>query len=476
MNESVNHRIAEQTGSLRPGGAPSAALVVESDPKAGEFLRFALSKFCSFVELAETVTSARELVERYRFDLLVVDGDGANAAGPAWIRQRRDLGDLTPVLILRDDADTESARLLAAIGNTELLARPFSVDQLLARVEQLLRQEPPPRSIAEINDHAKSEATADLSGIVRHSEAMRGLLALIRRVAGRSTTVLLEGESGTGKEVVARCLHQFSGRAGPFVPVNCGSISAELLESELFGHAKGAFTGAAQAREGLFSYADGGTLLLDEIAEMPLHMQAKLLRVLEERAIRPVGTEREIPVDVRIVAATNRNMAGAVAQGNFREDLYYRLNVLALRLPPLRDRVSDIPHLVSVFSSHLSRELALPPLALSPEEIRALQAYRWPGNVRELKNLVERAMLLGESPVDCLGQTTFLAPVTIDEARSETGYPLDMPLHDVERHHTLMVLQDVRGNKSEAARRLGVSRKTLERKVKQWSRGSDEPG
>ena len=471
MNESIRLPLADFTGRGRAGSAPSAALVVEDDPSIREFMRFALSKYCSFVEVAETLVDAEELLARYRFDLLIVDIRLGSASGLDWMLERRRDGDGTPVILMSGFTDDAVIAHAATLSGAELLAKPFSVDQLVQAVERLLigGADPAEAVPVEIAERSVAPNAIGLDGIIGHSDAMRSLLALIRRVAGRSTTVLLEGESGTGKEVIARCLHHFSGRPGPFVPVNCGSIAAELLESELFGHAKGAFTGAAQAREGLFSYADGGTLLLDEIAEMPLHLQAKLLRVLEERAIRPVGTEREIPVDVRIVAATNRSMAEEVTAGNFREDLYYRLNVLALKLPPLRERVSDIPHLIRLFSNHLSRELALPPLRLSDDEIRQLQTYAWPGNVRELKNLIERSMLLGQSPLQCLEQASFVAPVTVGDSNSDNGYPLTMTLEDVEKNHILKVLRDCSGNKSEAARRLGVSRKTLERKVKAWN-------
>jgi len=275
------------------------------------------------------------------------------------------------------------------------------------------------------------------------------------------STVLIEGKSGTGKELAARAIHEWSGRSGSFVPVNCGAISAELLESELFGHVKGAFTGAHQAREGLFSYANGGTLFLDEIGEMPLSMQAHLLRVLEEHNIRPVGSNREMAVDVRIIAATNRDLAEEVRKGNFREDLYYRLNVLSICMPSLQERMDDIPLLAQHFVNTLSAELGVTAPLLGEPEIAKLKAYNWPGNVRELKNVIERCLLLNKSPSQCMtGPLSKSTPVVEDVDRLQLDY--------IERRHILRVLEQEKGNKSAAARLLGVSRKTLERKAQAW--------
>lgn len=283
------------------------------------------------------------------------------------------------------------------------------------------------------------------------------------------STVLIEGESGTGKELAARAIHELSGRSDSFVPVNCGAMSPELMESELFGHVKGSFTGAHQAREGLFSYANGGTLFLDEIGEMPMPMQTHLLRVLEERTIRPVGSNREIPINVRVIAATNRDLEVEVQKGNFREDLFYRLNVVSIRMPTLRERLDDLPALVRHFATTLAMEMGLTPPACNQAEIEAMKAYSWPGNVRELKNVIERCLLLNSTPSQCLSgpgtvssQIDVVAEVTSDDA---------VLLEVVEKRHILKILDSEQGNKSAAARRLGVSRKTLERKVQAWNNG-----
>ncbi|HAF53999.1 MAG TPA: sigma-54-dependent Fis family transcriptional regulator, partial [Thauera sp.] len=267
--------------------------------------------------------------------------------------------------------------------------------------------------------------------------------------------------SGTGKEVVARALHQTSPRAQrPFVPVNCAAIASELIESELFGHVKGAFTGASDSRNGLFYYAHGGTLFLDEISELPLAMQTRLLRVLEERKLRPVGSEREVPVDVRIIAACNRDLAAEVQAGRFRQDLYYRLAVVDIALPPLRARAEDIPDLMRHFMQQLAVQLGVAPLPLSHEVVSRLQAYAWPGNVRELRNFVERSMILGSFVTDAFAGAAPALPPPAGE--------LELSLAAVERRHIERVTAACDGNKTEAARRLGVSRKTLERKFAEW--------
>jgi DNA-binding NtrC family response regulator len=289
---------------------------------------------------------------------------------------------------------------------------------------------------------------------------MEQLRAMVRRVGQMPSTVLLLGESGTGKEVVARALHQTSPRAQrPFVPLNCAAIASELIESELFGHVKGAFTGATESRNGLFYYAHGGTLFLDEISELPLAMQTRLLRVLEERKLRPVGSERELPVDVRIIAASNRDLAAEVRAGRFREDLYYRLAVVDMALPPLRTRREDIPELMRHFMQQLAVQLGVPALPLSHEVVSRLAGYSWPGNVRELRNYVERSLILG-----CFPPQPSAAPTVAPTPAGE----LELSLAEVERRHIERVTAACEGNKTEAARRLGVSRKTLERKFAEW--------
>ena len=349
----------------------------------------------------------------------------------------------------------------ATAGASDFIMKPFRLDQMMASIETCLAQQQVQRENIVLKRQV--DQLYD-SGMIGNCDTMRSVCDVIKQVAPMPTTVLIEGESGTGKELAARALHHWSRRKGSFVPVNCGAISEELMESEFFGHTKGAFTGAQKTREGLFTYANGGTLFLDEIGEMPLSMQVHLLRVLEERVIRPVGSNREIPIDVRIIAATNKDLLKQVEKKAFREDLFYRLNVVNVLMPPLRERSDDIPALASHFSNTLASELGVSELAFSADDLFNLRAYGWPGNIRELKNIIERCLLLGKKPGHCIAgqamhngnQATIL---------TENNHRLD----EVEKRHILHILDKEGGNKSAAARILGVSRKTLERKVKVWN-------
>jgi len=314
------------------------------------------------------------------------------------------------------------------------------------------------------HDHTDAGQPSAVVSLFGQSEPMQEVRNTVRRIAPMPSTVLIKGETGVGKEVVARALHELSGRRGGYIPVNCGAISADLIEGELFGHLKGSFTGAHQTRDGLFAHADGGTLFLDEIGEMPLMMQSKLLRVLEERCYRPVGGGQEIPVNARVVAATHRDLTSEVEAGSFREDLFYRLNVIDLTVPPLRDRKSDIPELAEHFLDVLSRELSVPKPALTDWDLGLLKSYHWPGNCRELRNVIERSLLLGK-PI-----SHYVCPsrATTGSAESRSQAYNAISLEAIERKHILQTLDAAGGNKSDAARVLGVSRKTVERKLKEW--------
>ena len=291
---------------------------------------------------------------------------------------------------------------------------------------------------------------------------------MVERVAPTPATVLIEGQTGTGKELIARLVHERSARRGPFIPVNCGAIPPELMETELFGHAKGAFTGAHQQREGLFVAARGGTLFLDEISEMRSDLQVKLLRALEESRIRPVGADREVPIDVRIVASAQPGLREQVQQRRFREDLYYRLNVVHILLPNLRERPDDIPVLLQHFMDRVADEFGMTPVALDAAQLAALRAKDWPGNVRELRNYVERLVLMGGPPDD---EPAAVAGAVEPET---TGYPADWTLEQVKQAHIVRVLAQNQGNRSATARQLGVSRKTLERRLGTSGERDDE--
>jgi two-component system NtrC family response regulator len=443
----------------------AAVLVVDDEPGMRNFLSKALEPDCALVEVADSVESAEALRQRYHFDLLIVDIRLPGRSGIEWLGELREQEVRTEVIVMTAYADLDMAIAALRNGASDFLLKPFRLEQMMTAVHRCLER----RRMARENFLLKRQVMPQgIDGIVGASSAIREVGAVIQRVASTASTVLVEGETGTGKELVARAIHSLSGREGPFVPVNCGSISPELLESELFGHIKGAFTSAHSSREGLFSHARGGTLFLDEISEMSLAMQSKLLRALEEKRVRPVGADREVPVDARVIAATNRQLAAEMAAGNFREDLFFRLNVLAITVPPLRERVDDIPTLADFFSTALSRELGVPPVPFAHEDVVQMQSYSWPGNVRELKNVIERSLLLGKLPRDCFAGD----PVSVDSGANEEGNkgsPLGWSLAQVEKHHMLRVLESVGGNKSQAARSLGVSRKTLERKLKNWN-------
>ncbi|KAA0875076.1 sigma-54-dependent transcriptional regulator [Nitrincola tapanii] len=443
----------------------AAVLVVDDESGMRSFLQKALEKHFGLVEVASSIERAEEIRRRCHFDLLIVDVKLPGRSGIEWHEALQDPNRHSDVIFMTAYAELDTAIQALRAGAADFILKPFRLEQMMNAVLRVLKR----RQLARENFLLRREVTRYLDAdtpMLGDSSVIQRLEAVITRVAPTPSAVLIEGESGTGKELVARALHQQSGREGPYVPVNCGAISPELLEAELFGHTKGAFTGADRARDGLFTYASGGTLFLDEIGELPLAMQAKLLRALEQKKIRPVGSEREIPTDVRILAATNRKLSDEVKQHNFREDLFFRLNVLTLTLPPLRERAEDIPQLAHYFSRKLSSDLGLPAVPFSHEDLRAMQSHSWPGNIRELKNFIERCILLGHLPLDEL-RTPELG------AQAHAAYPSCWPLEEVEKRHILRVLEVCEGNKSAAARQLGIARKTLDRKLAGWQESAE---
>jgi DNA-binding NtrC family response regulator len=444
----------------------SSVLIVDDEPGIRQFLKKGLDSYFGLVEVAEDTQSAEELRQRCHFDLIISDIRLPNMSGVDWVSDIRQQGGTTSVIFITAHANMEMAIAALQAGASDFILKPFRMQQMLASIQLALSQQ----KIERENRVLKRQVDQIYdSGMIGQCDAMMDICEVLQRVAPMPTTVLLEGESGTGKELAARALHRWSKRKGSFVPINCGAISPELMESELFGHTKGAFTGAQQSREGLFTYADGGTLFLDEIGEMPLPMQVHLLRVLEEKAIRPVGSNRETPVDVRVIAATNRNLSKEVEQGNFREDLFYRINVVSIRMPALRERMDDLPALVQHFATSIAKDLGVPLPDITDDDLDALRAYDWPGNIRELKNIIERCLLLKRSPMQCIDPQAFKS-MGSESAAGDTSQRLE----DVEKQHILKVLEEEAGNKSAAARRLGVSRKTLERKVKHWNESSGD--
>jgi len=443
----------------------AAVLVVDDEPGMRNFLSKALQPHCALVETADSAESAEALRQRYHFDLVILDIRLPGQSGVEWLNELREHDVRSDVIVMTAYADLQTAIQALRAGAADFLLKPFRLEQIMDAVNRCLER----RRMARENFLLRRAAPpSGMEGIVGNAAAIREVCDVIQRVAPTGTTVLIEGETGTGKELVASAIHRLSDRSGPFVPVNCGSISPELLESELFGHVRGAFTSAHTTREGLFSFAHGGTLFLDEISEMPLGMQAKLLRSLETKSIRPVGADREVPVNVRVVAATNRQLAAEVEAGRFREDLFFRLNVLAITVPPLRERVDDIAELATLFSHEIAGELGVGPMPLTHEDMMKLRSYVWPGNVRELRNVIERSLLLGKLPGDFFSSENGATGTA--RVINSGGTPLDWSMADVERHHMTRVLESLNGNKTQAAKRLGVSRKTLERKIKAWAR------
>ncbi len=408
--------------------------------------------------------SGEALRRRFHFDLLIVDIRLPGRSGIEWLQQLRAEGVRTDVIFISAFADLDMAVAALRAGAADLVLKPFRLEQILSAIQRCLER----RAALRENVLLKRQVPAprEVSRIIGESGGIRELYELVERVAPTSATILIEGETGAGKELIAQAIHAQSNRNGAFVAVNCGSIAPDLLESELFGHTKGAFTGAQAAREGLFVFAHRGTLFLDEISELPLALQSKLLRALEEQSVRPVGSDREVPVDVRVVAATNRHLHEVVAEAGFREDLFYRLNVVTVQVPPLRERREDIPLLAKHFNEMLAEDLGVEPVALGQSDIAKLQAYAWPGNVRELRNVMERSLLLGKLPSDCCQPEA-----AAGETLPAPGYPHTWTLAQVEKQHVLQVLNEAQGNKSASARRLGISRKTLERKLRLWELG-----
>jgi len=473
MNANLKHRRIKPPGPFS-GSSPAlgSILVVNADAALARRIERSLSRRFALVEIAQSISEAEKLRQRCAFDLLISGVELPDGSGLTWVESLREQGIEAQVILLADQGDVETAVAAMRAGVADLLLRPLNLKQMEVAVDRCFSQRLAVKAANEPVRPVLKERPQEL--VVAHCEMLKSICTAIKRVAPTPATVLVLGESGTGKEVAARSLHAFSGRAGSFVPLNCGAISPELLESELFGHAKGAFTGAHQARDGLFTYADGGTLFLDEIADMPLGMQSRLLRVLDDQKIRPVGGNREIPVDVRVIAATNRDLADAVRAGEFREDLYYRINVLSIRMPALRERTEDIPLLAEYFVSMFADELSMPPVPVTEGDIRALSVHHWPGNVREFRNVIERSVLLGQSPEDCLRDVAVQTRSEGDRTEAPGVVPgAPLTLAEIEKQHILAVLQGCAGNKSEAARILEVSRKTLDRKLQQW--GSSEP-
>ncbi|MBM7118875.1 sigma-54-dependent transcriptional regulator [Archangium primigenium] len=428
-------------------------LVVDDDPHARDLLKRLLGMLGEVTQASDPKMAATRLSEEGPFDLVFTDmmmphaGDGLTVLNEV----RAHLPD-TPVIVVTAFGNIEGALDSIQQGAFDYLSKPFDVDAIVRVARRALEQ----KRLVEENRSLRKQV--ERGAMVGRSPALLEVYKQVARAAATAVPVLITGETGTGKEMVARALHRRSPRSqGPFIPVDCGAISESLMESELFGHARGSFTGATGARRGLFEEAHGGTLFLDEIGDVGPKVQAQLLRALQEGEIRRVGESAPVKVDVRVVAATNKDLKARVTEGLFREDLLYRLDVVHLHLPPLRERREDIPALVDHFAALQARGGVAPVVAR--EAMARLTAYDWPGNVRQLENVVARALALNVTGV--LGPPDFPEPIG-DAPRKLSGLAGDMPsLAELSRRYAAHVLQHVGGNKSEAARLLDVDRKTL---------------
>ena len=434
----------------------ASILVVDDAEATREIIRRNLGRAGFRVLTADRVESAIDTLNRETVQLVITDLKMPGPSGLELVRHVRENLKDTEIIMITGYPTIEDAVTAVKIGAEEYLTKPFTDDELLNAVETALAK-----------GERKQKMAADArprtgSGLIGESDAMESMFDTIRKAARTDATVLLTGESGTGKELVARAIHYDSGRAAaPFVPVNCASIPEGLLESELFGYVKGAFTGATETRAGFFQTAEGGTIFLDEIGETPLSMQVKLLRFLQEKEVTMVGSTRTRQVDVRIIAATNRNLEQLVEKGKFRQDLFFRLNIISFELPPLRDRGQDILTLTHHFATRYAESNGLPVPAFTESMLDALLRYHWPGNVRELENTIHRLVVMTE------GNTIDVTdlPAHMRFALTDTRDPL-RTLEAVEREHILRVLELMKGNKSKAAEVLGIDRKTLREKLK----------
>ncbi|MEW5908654.1 MAG: sigma-54 dependent transcriptional regulator [Thermodesulfobacteriota bacterium] len=450
-----------------------AVLIVDDDSAHRTMLHALLGEWGYEIFEADDGSTAIELVRQRPFDLVLMDIRMIKISGIEALGEIKTDNPVIPIIIMTAYSSVETAVLALKKGAYDYLIKPLDFDKLKLTMERAMEH----IQLKEENRLLREnmEKRFDRQHIVGQSPKMMRLLETVAQVAPSEATILITGESGTGKELIAGAVHFNSHRSkGPFIKINCAAITETLLESELFGHEKGSFTGADRRKEGKFVQSHGGTLFLDEVSEMSLTMQAKLLRVIQEKEVVRVGGDKTIQVDVRVLAATNRRLFDLIKEGKFREDLYYRLNVVGLEIPPLRDRREDIPLLARHFLNLFSEKNQKPIKGFTPYAMSQLIRYDWPGNVRELMNAVERGVVLSRSDyldVEDLPLMTLSWPQgeTIEAAHGSSD-PLEiaMPLDQLEQAAILKTLEATGGNKSEASRRLGITRKTLLKKLKQY--------
>jgi two-component system response regulator PilR (NtrC family) len=437
------------------------ALVVDDEPDIRELLGITLERMNLEVTSVDTVGAATRELRAGSFDLCLTDmrlPDGNGLDLVEWIQTHKPQ---IPVAVITAHGNVESAVRALKLGAFDFISKPLDVSALRKLIANTLK----------LGETAEGSSQLPQIKLLGRSRAMAQLREMIERVARSQAPVHIYGESGTGKELVAHLIHEAGARRdGPFVPVNCGAIPTELMESELFGYKKGSFTGAVADKQGLIQSAEGGTLFLDEIADLPLHMQVKLLRVIQEKCVRPVGEPKEIPIDVRILSATHKNLATLVAEGKFREDLFYRVNVIEIRVPPLRERLEDIDELVEAIVSRLARQSGSRTLRVTDAAMKALREYHYPGNVRELENVLERAATLCSNGVIDVADLQLRPKVASTEIPIPNavapGEKLGEALEDIERDAIIRALEQTRYNKTKAAQLLGMTFRSLRYRIK----------
>lgn len=439
-------------------------LVVDDSAATVEVLHRNLTVAGYKVFTALGVPQALEILGETGLDLVITDLKMPKVGGLDLVRHIRENFKNTDVMMITGYPSIEGAVEAVKTGAQEFLSKPFTDSELLSAVQRVLNK----AKLRKTSNNLPSRAGTEHTGLIGTSESISKVLAAISKVASTSATVLITGESGTGKELAARAIHYNGPRSSaPFIAVNCGGIPEGLLESELFGHVKGAFTGAIESRAGFFHSADGGTIFLDEVSDMSMSMQVKLLRVLQDKEVCMVGSSRSRKVDVRVLAATNKDLSGLVKKGLFREDLFYRLNVITIFMPPLRERGDDILLLARHFIARFSTEISKAPPRLSDEAIQSLCNYDWPGNVRELENVMQRLVIMTDGDIIDVSDLPYLMRFS---ALRKIGFT--RPLAEVEREYINNVLASAGGNITKAAEILGIDRKTLREKLKNTEKPS----
>jgi DNA-binding NtrC family response regulator len=450
-------------------------LVVDDDAGITQCVTLLMKRAGYQCTACNTGGEALAKLESEEFELVITDLRLPDATGIEITSAAKAINAETPVILMTSFSSVESAIEALRKGANDYIIKPFDNDAFLFSVERALNERRTRHENAVLKRNLKKVFTQNT--IIGESEGIKRLLAMVARVADTDANVLIQGESGTGKELVAQAIHFGGNRAQkPFVPVNCGAIPSELVEAELFGHAKGAYTGAVASTEGLIREASGGTLFLDEISELPLNVQVKLLRVIQERQVRPLGSSQSYEVDTRFLAASNRNLKEAAANGTFRADLYYRLNVITIVVPPLRERGKDIEILANHFMRQYSRKFGKQIVGMDPEFINFLNHYSWPGNVRELQNVIERAVIMSDGHT--LRSVDMDEPTSIEDAPPavQRGDETPLPIEDYIKQ-VVIQYQDQHGE-AELAAMLGIGRKALWVRRKSWGlyRNNDRPG